>query len=68
VAHLANPYLPFGGVGASGQGSYHGRASFEAFTHQKSVLKKPFRPDLSLRYPPYGNDKIKWLKRIFRWI
>ena len=68
ITHLVNPHLPFGGVGPSGQGSYHGQASFEAFTHQKSVLRKPFRPDLPLRYPPYGKDKLKWVKKAFRFL
>jgi aldehyde dehydrogenase (NAD+) len=68
VAHLANPHLPFGGVGTSGMGSYHGKASFEAFSHQKSVLRKPFRPDLPLRYPPYGQEKLNWVKKAFRWL
>ena len=67
VSHLANPHLPFGGVGASGQGNYHGKASFDAFSHHKSVLKKPFRPDLPLRYPPYQN-KLNWMKKAFRWL
>jgi aldehyde dehydrogenase (NAD+) len=68
VSHLGNPHLPFGGVGSSGQGSYHGKASFEAFSHQKSVLRKPFRPDLPLRYPPYSQEKLTWIKRAFRWL
>jgi aldehyde dehydrogenase (NAD+) len=67
VSHLANPHLPFGGVGDSGQGNYHGKASFDAFTHHKSVLKKPFRPDLPLRYPPYAG-KLNWVKKAFRWL
>jgi aldehyde dehydrogenase (NAD+) len=67
VSHLANPHLPFGGVGSSGQGNYHGKASFDAFSHHKSVLKKPFRPDLPLRYPPY-QGKLNWVKKAFRWL
>ncbi|WP_460891488.1 aldehyde dehydrogenase [Rufibacter soli] len=67
VSHLANPHLPFGGVGPSGNGNYHGKASFEAFSHQKSVLRKPFQPDLPLRYPPYG-QKLSWMKRAFKWL
>jgi aldehyde dehydrogenase (NAD+) len=53
VVHYAAQELPFGGVGPSGMGSYHGRASFDAFTHYKSVVKKPFAFDLKVRYPPY---------------
>lgn len=55
--------LPFGGVGASGMGAYHGKASFDTFSHYKSVLKKSFRFELNVRYPPYGN-KLNWIKRL----
>ncbi|GAA4306077.1 aldehyde dehydrogenase [Nibribacter koreensis] len=67
ISHLANPHLPFGGVGTSGQGNYHGKASFLAFSHQKSVLKKPFWPEVNLRYPPY-QDKLNWMKKAFDWL
>ncbi|AKQ44455.1 aldehyde dehydrogenase [Rufibacter radiotolerans] len=67
VSHLANPHLPFGGVGPSGNGNYHGKASFDAFSHQKSVLKKPSNPDIPLRYPPYA-QKLTWMKRAFKWL
>lgn len=53
IMHLGNPQLPFGGVGNSGMGSYHGKASFDTFSHRKSVLKSSFRFDLKWRYPPY---------------
>lgn len=49
--HVANPHLPFGGVGPSGLGSYHGKASFDAFTHQKSVVHQTTKFDFSFRYP-----------------
>jgi aldehyde dehydrogenase (NAD+) len=62
IVHLANPNLPFGGVGESGMGSYHGKSSFEIFTHKKSVLRKPFWGDASMRYPPYTPKKMKLLK------
>ena len=45
------PQLPFGGVGASGMGSYHGQSGFDTFSHHKAVLKRPFRFDFKLRYP-----------------
>ena len=64
IMHTANPHLPFGGVGNSGMGNYHGKASFDTFSHQKSILRKAFRPDLNLIYPPYRN-KLKLLKRLF---
>ncbi|MDQ0158555.1 aldehyde dehydrogenase [Alkalibacillus salilacus] len=51
IMHLANPHLPFGGVGTSGIGSYHGVHSFETFTHHKSVVKQTTKFDLSFRYP-----------------
>lgn len=65
LLHFANPYLPFGGTGSSGIGSYHGKKSFETFSHHKSILKRSFRLDAPLRYPPYGN-KLKILKKIMR--
>ncbi|HLR64975.1 MAG TPA: aldehyde dehydrogenase [Pseudogracilibacillus sp.] len=49
--HLGNPYLPFGGVGPSGIGAYHGKYSFETFSHKRSVLKQPTTFDLPVRYP-----------------
>jgi len=52
-------------VGASGIGSYHGRASFDTFSHAKSILKKTFGWETNLRYPPYGN-KLSWVKKFFR--
>jgi aldehyde dehydrogenase (NAD+) len=64
MLHYAVPNLPFGGVGESGMGAYHGRASFDTFTHHKSVLKKPFAIDPSIMYPPYDESKEKWLKRL----
>jgi aldehyde dehydrogenase (NAD+) len=65
LLHFANPHLPFGGTGSSGIGSYHGKKSFETFSHQKSILKRSFRLDVPLRYPPYGN-KLKILEKIMR--
>jgi aldehyde dehydrogenase (NAD+) len=65
VLHLANPHLPFGGVGESGIGAYHGFSGFERFSHKKSVLKSATWLDLSLTYPPY-KDKLKWLRRIMK--
>ncbi|WP_165827792.1 aldehyde dehydrogenase family protein [Mycobacterium colombiense] len=58
--------LPFGGVGASGMGAYHGRYGFEEFSHRKSVLTKPTRPDLSsFIYPPYTERAFKMARRMF---
>ncbi|MGC6419228.1 MAG: aldehyde dehydrogenase family protein [Bradymonadia bacterium] len=64
MLHYAVPGLPFGGVGESGMGAYHGEATFDTFTHKKSVLKKPFAIDPSIMYPPYTASKEKWLKRL----
>jgi len=63
VVHLSVPRLPFGGVGQSGMGCYHGKAGFDAFTHYRSVLLKSRRLDLPLRYPPYTDGAFKLLKR-----
>jgi aldehyde dehydrogenase (NAD+) len=62
--HLAVHGLPFGGVGESGMGAYHGRLSFETFTHRKAVLRKPTSIDPSLLYPPYDETKTKWIRRL----
>lgn len=66
LLHLANPRLPFGGVGASGMGSYHGKKSFETFTHYRSIFKQSTRLDLPLRYMPYTEGKLKMLKKVLR--
>ena len=58
------PSLPFGGVGASGMGAYHGRATFETFSHRKSVLVKPTWLDPWFFYPPYNDAKKTWVRRI----
>lgn len=63
VVHLADPRLPFGGVGNSGMGACHGKAGFDAFTHEKSVLKKG-RLDIPVRYPPYGKKHLGILKKL----
>ncbi len=61
IMHIAGPYIPFGGISTSGIGRYHGKASFEAFSNQKGILKKSNIFDNPLRYPPY-KDKLKYLK------
>ena len=65
ITHLATPYMPFGGVGSSGMGSYHGKASFDLFSHKKSILIKSNLFDIPLRYPPYKNN-LKLLKKIMK--
>ncbi len=64
--HLVNHNLPFGGRGKSGIGNYHGRYSFDTFSHQKSVLYKSFRFDLTQRYPPYGKTHQLLRKLLLR--
>ncbi len=66
IMHLATSHLPFGGVGSSGMGSYHGKASFDTFTHYRSVVKKGSWPDLSMRYHPYTEGKWSIVRRILR--
>ncbi len=63
VMHVAVPELPFGGVGASGMGAYHGKASFDVFSHRKSVLRRPTRPDPKIAYPPYTRLKERIIRR-----
>ncbi len=62
VTHFLNFHLPFGGVGASGMGCYHGRQTFETFTHLKPVMKQSRFWDFSFRYPPYGKLRMKLMK------
>ena len=62
VMHISNSNLPFGGVGNSGTGSYHGEAGFIAFSHFKSILDKPFWFEPNLKYPPYSALKLSWIK------
>jgi aldehyde dehydrogenase (NAD+) len=64
VNHFLVSDLPFGGVGASGMGAYHGKHSFDVFSHRKSVLKKPTWVDPSLRYPPYTDMQLSLVRRL----
>jgi aldehyde dehydrogenase (NAD+) len=65
VYHFVSPYLPFGGVGASGVGAYHGKGSFDTFSHKKSILKQTTRFDIPFRYPNVKNGlkRIKYFLR-----
>ncbi|NBL63923.1 aldehyde dehydrogenase family protein [Flavobacterium sp. NST-5] len=67
IIHFSNKNLPFGGVGKSGIGAYHGKDNFLVFCHQKSIVKKATWADLTPRYAPYGN-RLKFLKKIMRWL
>jgi aldehyde dehydrogenase (NAD+) len=62
--HLAVHDLPFGGVGESGMGAYHGKASFDVFSHRKAVLAKPTSLDAPILYPPYTPFKEKVLRKL----
>ncbi|SIS67165.1 aldehyde dehydrogenase (NAD+) [Chryseobacterium ureilyticum] len=64
VMHLSNDHLPFGGVGTSGIGNYHGKFGFEAFSHQKSVLEKTTWGEPNIKYPPYSEKKLSWIKKL----
>lgn len=64
VMHLANDNLAFGGVGNSGIGNYHGKFGFEAFTHQKSILKSATWGEPNIKYPPYSDEKLNWIKKL----
>ena len=66
VIHMPVPSLPFGGVGASGMGNYHGEFSFRTFTHAKGVLQKTHFLDLSFRYPPHTPSRARWLRWLFK--
>jgi aldehyde dehydrogenase (NAD+) len=63
LLHLSVPELPFGGVGPSGMGAYHGRASFDTFSHKKGVLTKSTRVDPDVAYPPYTRLKRALIRR-----
>ena len=65
VSHVASNYLPFGGVGSSGMGSYHGKNSFETFTHSKSIIKKSTKFNIKLVLPPY-KDRINLIRKIMK--
>jgi aldehyde dehydrogenase (NAD+) len=67
MVHFANKRLPFGGVGHSGIGSYHGRFGFDTFTHKKSIVKKGNWIDIPIRYAPY-KDKINFVRKLLKWL
>ncbi len=66
IIHLATSRMPFGGVGNSGMGSYHGKASFDTFSHRKSIVRKSSWVDLPVRYAPYSPLKDKLLRLFLR--
>jgi acyl-CoA reductase-like NAD-dependent aldehyde dehydrogenase len=68
LMHVGQFNLPFGGVGDSGIGQYHGKLSFDIFSHRKGVLKKSTLSDLPLRFPPYDAKKVSMLKKLMDWL
>lgn len=68
LEHVARPELPFGGVGNSGYGRYHGRASIEAFTWQKTIYRKSQIIDFKVKYPPYEEKHLRIIRLLRRWL
>lgn len=66
VIHLATPYMPFGGFGASGLGGYHGKVGFETFSHFKSIVNKSTLIDLPMRYQPYTKTNEYLIKKFLK--
>ncbi|RUO29018.1 aldehyde dehydrogenase family protein [Aliidiomarina sedimenti] len=64
LVFMLNPELPFGGVGNSGMGRYHGEYGVQTFSHQKPVMTRRFMLDVALRYPPFNKQKLSWLKKL----
>jgi aldehyde dehydrogenase (NAD+) len=64
ILQVSNSSLPFGGVGASGMGAYHGEKSFQCFSHEKAILKRGIWTDIPIRFAPYG--QLKWIKYLFK--
>lgn len=67
LSHITTQHLPFGGVGESGMGRYHGQASFDTFVHKKSVLKGSYLFDLNIKYPPY-NTPVEKMKKLMKFM
>ena len=66
IMQVVNPHLPFGGIGMSGIGQYHGKASFDVFSHFKTYVKHSVKLDPPIAYPPYNDQKTKMIKRILK--
>jgi aldehyde dehydrogenase (NAD+) len=67
MVHFSNHRLPFGGVGHSGIGAYHGKLGFDSFSHHKAIVKKPNWGDNPIRYAPYKN-KLNFIKKVLSWL
>ncbi len=66
VIQIASPWLPYGGVGCSGMGKYHGKKSFETFSNMRALIYKSTLIDFPIRYPPYTHLKTKILSLLMR--
>ena len=66
VMHITNSNIPFGGVGRSGMGAYHGEAGFRAFSHYKGVIEKSNLLEFPLKYFPHTPKKLWWIKQFFK--
>jgi aldehyde dehydrogenase (NAD+) len=64
IVHIGNPHLPFGGVGTSGLGNYHGKYSFDCFSHEKAIVKQTTQFDMPLRYS-FTKNALNWLKKFY---
>ena len=67
MMYMANPNLPFGGVGNSGTGRYHGQFGFDTFSHLKAVIKRATFIDPPLRYPPFTKNKLNIIRKLMKW-
>ena len=66
IIHVASPYMGFGGVGNSGMGAYHGKLSFDTFSHKKSIVKKANFLDIPMRYHPYTKQKFNLVRKFLK--
>lgn len=66
LIHMVSSNMPFGGVGESGMGAYHGKTGFDTFSHYKSIVRKTYRKDIALRFPPYTKKKEEKLRRFMK--
>ena len=64
IMHITSTHVPFGGVGNSGIGNYHGEAGFDCFSHHKTIFRKSLHLEPNIKYPPYNHQKLKWIKRL----
>ncbi len=67
LVHLANPNLPFGGIGASGLGNYHGHFGFRAFSHERAVMRQTRLDIFKRMYPPYTDKVVALVRNATRW-